>query len=176
VEIACQELGVREDDPRGLTVTGGLVYFGGPGNSYVVMSICEMMQQLRARRGAFGLVTANGNWVTKHSYGVYSTTPFQGSWKRESPAMLQAKLDQLPLAPLTQTPDGAATIETYTVMHDKNGPAQGIVLGRLVATGQRFIANTPNDAATLNALQDRDSLGRPGMVVSRDGQNTFTPA
>lgn len=175
VEIACQELGIREDDPRGLTVTGGLVYFGGPGNSYVVMSICEMLKRLRAQPGAFGLVTANGNWVTKHSYGIYSTAPYQGSWKRESPATLQAELDRMPLAPFTQSPSGAATVETYTVMHDRNGPAQGIVLGRLDATGERFLANTPADVATLSGLQDRDSLGRPGTVVSMDGQNVFTP-
>ena len=30
VEIACQEIGLATDDPRGLTVTGGLPYFGGP--------------------------------------------------------------------------------------------------------------------------------------------------
>lgn len=174
VEIACQELGIAEDDPRDLTVTGGLVYFGGPGNSYVVMSICEMMNRLRGAPGAFGLVTANGNWVTKHSYGIYSTTPFEGRWERQSPAVLQAELDAMPLAPFTETPSGAATIETYTVMHDKSGPAQGIVLGRLASTGQRFVANTPADAATLNDLQGRDSLGRPGRVESREGRNLFT--
>jgi acetyl-CoA C-acetyltransferase len=176
VEIACQELGIREDDPRKLTVTGGLVYFGGPGNSYVVMSIVEMLKQLRAKPGKFGLVTANGNWVTKHSYGIYSTTPFQGAWRRESPAKVQAELDRMPLAPFTQTPaPGAATVETYTVMHDKTGPVQGIVLGRSTATGERFLANTPADAATLAGLQDRDSIGRPGTVTTRDGHNTFTP-
>lgn len=176
VEIACQELGIAEDDPRGLTVTGGLVYFGGPGNSYVVMSLCEMMNRLRGAPGAFGLVTANGNWVTKHSYGIYSTTPFEGKWERESPGVLQARLDALPMAPFTETPSGAATIETYTVMHDRSGPAQGIVLGRLASTGERFVANTPSDAATLNDLQGRDSLGRFGQVQSRDGHNLFTLA
>jgi acetyl-CoA C-acetyltransferase len=175
VEIACQELGLRENDPRGLTVTGGLVYFGGPGNSYVVLSICEMMRRLRADPGKFGLVTANGNWVTKHSYGIYSTQPKRGTWERQAPEVLQAELDALPLAPLTETPSGAARIETYTVMHDRNGPAQGIVLGRLQSDGRRFIANTPADAATLNGLQDRDSLGRSGMVSSRDGKNLFIP-
>lgn len=173
VEIACQELGLSENDPRGLTVTGGLVYFGGPGNSYVVMSICEMMQRLRGARGAFGLVTANGNWVTKHSYGIYSTTPFEGKWEREAPAVLQAKLDALPTAPFTEIPEGAATVETYTVMHDKNGPAQGIVLGRLAMTGERFIANTASDAATLGELQACDALGRHGRVQSSDGRNLF---
>jgi acetyl-CoA C-acetyltransferase len=29
VEIGCQEIGLAEDDPRGLTVTGGLAFFGG---------------------------------------------------------------------------------------------------------------------------------------------------
>src|SRR5437588_360756 len=77
VEIACQEIGLAEDDPRGLTVTGGLPYFGGPGNNYVTHSICHMLRALRARPGAFGLITANGNYVTKHSFGIYSTLPTQ---------------------------------------------------------------------------------------------------
>ena len=176
VEIACQELGVSEDDPRGLTVTGGLVYFGGPGNSYVVLSICEMIRRLRAKARSFGLVTANGNWVTKHSYGIYSTTPFEGPWQRENPSVLQAELDRLPLAPFTELPQGNATIETFTVMHDKSGPSFGVVLGRLVDTGQRFVANTPRDTASLLALQEQESLGRPGTVEQRDGLNVFSPA
>lgn len=176
IEIACEELGIAEDDPRGLTVTGGLVYFGGPGNSYVVMSITEMMRRLRAAPGEFGLVTANGNWVTKHSCGVYSTAPYAGRWRREDPARLQAQLDALPKAPFAQQAEGAATIETYTVMHDKRGPAYSVLLGRLNATGERFIANTPADAAVLQDLQAREGLGRAGLVRHRDGLNTFYPA
>jgi acetyl-CoA C-acetyltransferase len=176
VEIACKELGISENDPRGLTVTGGLVYFGGPGNSYVVLSICEMMRRLRAARGKFGLITANGNWVTKHSYGIYSTSPVKGRWERASPAALQTELDRLPTAPLSHAPSGAATIETYTVMHDRTGPSYSIVLGRLAATNERFIANTPADPALLNELQTRESLGRAGIVSQRDGLNVFVPA
>ena len=176
VEIACEELGIAEDDPRGLTVTGGLVYFGGPGNSYVVSSICEMMRRLRSSPGAFGLVTANGNWVTKHSFGVYSTAPRAGRWQRENPAKLQAQLDALPKAPFTEHANGPATIETYTVMHDKRGPAYSVLLGRLAATGERFIANTPSDPAVLHDLQQREGLGRPGVVRHAEGLNTFHPA
>ncbi|MBI3375168.1 MAG: acetyl-CoA acetyltransferase [Betaproteobacteria bacterium] len=176
VEITCEELGIAEGDARGLTVTGGLVYFGGPGNSYVVMSICEMMRRLRSAPGSFGLVTANGNWVTKHSFGVYSTTPYQGRWTRENPAVLQAQLDALPKAPLTEVANGPAAIETYTVMHDKNGPAYSVVLGRLDSTGERFISNTPADPALLQDLQERESLGRPGIVRHNAGLNSFHPA
>jgi acetyl-CoA C-acetyltransferase len=175
VQIGCQELGVAEDDPRGLTVTGGLPFFGGPGNNYVTHSIVEMLRRVRSRPGSFGLVTANGNYVTKHSFGVYSTAPVAGSWARESPSQLQSRLDALPKAPFTNTPSGAAKVETYTVMHGRKGPEFGVVVGRLVATGERFMSNTPADPATLWDLQNRDSLGRPGTVSEVDGRNVFVP-
>jgi acetyl-CoA C-acetyltransferase len=174
VEIAADRLGVAEDDPRGLTVTGGLPYFGGPGNNYVTHSICEMVRRVRGRSASFGLVTANGNYITKHSYGVYSTTPTLGRWQRQDPAQLQDSLDALPRQPFVEHADGAAIIETYTVMHDRSGPVQGIVIGRLDATGARFIANTAADAATLTRLRDEEHLGRPGFVTAgSDGRNHF---
>jgi acetyl-CoA C-acetyltransferase len=180
VQIGCHEIGLAEDDPRGLTITGGLPFFGGPGNNYVTHSISEMMRRLRARPGAFGLVTANGNYVTKHSFGIYSTAAPAGPWRREAPALLQARVDALPKAPFTEAPEGAGTIETYTVMHGQkggtSGPEFGVVFGRLDATGQRFIANLPDDPAALWDLQNCDSLGRPGQVRRCDtGRNLFIP-
>jgi tetratricopeptide (TPR) repeat protein len=73
VQIACAELGIAEDDPRGLTVTGGLPYFGGAGNNYVMHSIATMAERLAANPGQRGLITANGGYLTKHSFGVYGT-------------------------------------------------------------------------------------------------------
>jgi acetyl-CoA C-acetyltransferase len=175
VQIGCAELGLAEDDPRGLTITGGLPYFGGPGNNYVTHSISEMLRRLRARPGAFGLVTANGNYVTKHSFGVYSTAAPAGPWRRDRTALLQAQMDALPKAPFTETPRGQATIETYTVMHGKAGPEFAVVFGRLDAGSQRFIANLPDDPALLWDLQNRNSLGRPGRVTQAAGRNLFTP-
>jgi acetyl-CoA C-acetyltransferase len=176
VQIGCAEIGLAGSDPRGLTVTGGLPYFGGPGNNYVTHSIAETMRRLRARPGAFGLVTANGNYVTKHSFGVYSTTPPSGRWQRESPAVLQAQLDALPKAPFTETPHGEAHIETYTVMHGRNGPEFAVVFGRLHEGGERVIANLPDDPTGLWALQNHESIGRAGRVHRADeGRNVFVP-
>ena len=175
LEVACDEVGLAEDDPRGLTLTGGLPFFGGPGNNYVTHSIAHMVRALRDRPGRFGLVTANGNYLTKHAWAVYGSTPTAGPWQREDPAALQAELDRMPTAPFTEQPDGAARIESYTVLHGRHGPEQGIVFGRLQADGRRFIAVTPGDAATLNRLQDEEALGLPGTVRSADGLNTFTP-
>jgi acetyl-CoA C-acetyltransferase len=175
VQIACREIGLDEDDPRGLSVTGGLAYFGGPGNNYVTHSIAEMMNRVRAARGSFGLVTAIGNYVTKHSFGVYSTTPSEGRWQRESPGVLQRALDALPAAPLLEHAAGPATIETYAVMHGKSGPEYSVLLGRLSETGQRFVANTPSNIAVLNDLVRNESLGRLGVVSNADGRNLFVP-
>jgi acetyl-CoA C-acetyltransferase len=176
VEVACAEIGLAEDDPRGLTLTGGLPFFGGPGNNYVTHAIAHMMRRLRARPGTFGLVTANGNYLTKHSFGVYSTEAPAGPWRREDPAVLQAPLDARPKPSFTDAPQGDATIETYTVLHGRDGPDTGIVFGRLRATGERFLANAPDDPAALWDLQNRDSLGRPGTVGrAADGRNRFIP-
>lgn len=174
VQIGAEEIGLAEDDPRGLTVTGGLPYFGGPGNNYVTHSIAEMVHRVRARPGSFGLVTANGNYVTKHAAGLFSTTPPSKPWEREDPAILQRHLDSLPKPPFTETPVGPARIETYTVVHGRTGPELGIIMGRLDEGNLRFLAVTPDDAGTYADMQTRDQLGRKGMVSQgADGRNVF---
>ncbi|MEN3976701.1 acetyl-CoA acetyltransferase [Emcibacter sp. SYSU 3D8] len=175
VEVACDELGLAYDDPRGLTVTGGLPFFGGPGNSYSLNAIAAMLPKLRAKPGSFGLVGANGGYLSKQGTGIYSTTPTRGNWARENPGSYQGEIDSLPDMPFTETPSGNGTIETYTVAFGRTGPERGIIVGRQ-ADGVRFIANTPADAATLNGLMDVDSLGRPGTIRHADGRNTFVPA
>lgn len=173
IQIACQELGLSQGDARGLTVTGGLPYFGGPGNNYVTHSIAEMMRRVRAEPGKAGLVTANGYYLTKHSFGIYSTTPPATPWSRPDPEKLQQKLDNRPEAEFTEMPSGDATIETYTIMHGKNGAEKGVLFGRENATGKRFVANTRSDRSTLLRLQEEESLGRRGTVSQEDGRNIF---
>ena len=85
VEMAAEALGVRLDDHRGLTVTGGLPYFGGPGNDYAMHSIAAMVDVLRTDPGSKGLVTALGWYITKHSMGVYSTEPPPGGFRHARP-------------------------------------------------------------------------------------------
>ena len=96
VEVAMKEIGIADDDPRPISVTGGLPFFGGPGNNYVTHSIAEMMNVVRRQPGSFGMVTANGNYLTKHSAGLYSTEPTKGPWRREDPKKFQAELDAQP--------------------------------------------------------------------------------
>jgi acetyl-CoA C-acetyltransferase len=174
VEIACEEMGIPLDDPRGLTITGGLPYFGGPGNNYVTHSIAEMMNRVRAAPGSFGLVTANGNYVTKQSAGIYSTTPPERDFAPRDPASYQAVIDADRGPVVAEVAEGPGTIETYTVMHERKGPAYSILFGRL-GDGRRFMANTPADPALLADMTARDYLGAKGRVQHTDGVNVFVP-
>jgi len=67
------------DGSRGLTVTGGLPFFGGAGNNYSMHAIASMAERLRAQPGSFGFVGANGGFMSKYAVGIYSTTPAE--WK-----------------------------------------------------------------------------------------------
>ena len=174
VQIACKEMGIAENDPRGLTVTGGLPYFGGPGNNYVTHSIAQMMDEVRAKPGSKGLVTANGNYVTKQSAGIYSTTPATKPFKPKDPVIYQATIDNDKGPDVAEAANGRATVETYTVMHDRKGPSYAILFGRL-DDGRRFIANTPDDANLLDDMVTRDMIGQAGRVTHKDGLNTFVP-
>ena len=173
VEIGCEELGFEEDDPRGLTVTGGLPYFGGAGNNYVMHSIATMVGKVRAKCGSYGLCTANGWYITKHSAGIYSTKPVEGRWQRESPGSYQKDIDAMPHPEVTETPEGPAKVETYTVVTDRKGKRFGIVVGRL-EDGTRFLANTPDDSMTLNRMMREEMLGRPGTVSVTPANNLFS--
>lgn len=176
VEIGAEELGLSLDDPRGLTVTGGLPYAGGPGNNYVMHSVAVMMEKLRRRPGAFGLVTGNGWYLTKQSTGVYSTKPLDRPFEREDPTVLQREIDALPHPEIVERPEGPAVVETYTVAHKREGPFLGVVIGRDQA-GRRFAANLPQDPALLAAFEAQEQVGRRGTVTrsADDRLNVFTP-
>ena len=175
VEVAMKEIGLADEDPRPISVTGGLPFFGGPGNNYVTHSIAEMMNVVRRAPGSFGMVTANGNYLTKHSAGLYSTEPTKGPWRREDPKKFQAELDARPKQAVNTAPKGTGTIETYCVAFGKDAPEKGYILGRLDGSGERFVAVNPNDPALLADMLTREQLGRKVTVDQQDGRNVFRP-
>ena len=175
VEVGAEALGLALDDPRGLTVTGGLPYAGGPGNNYAMHSIAAMMGKLRVKPGLWPrdrqrLVSDKA--VDRHLLHHAA----EGAFERQDPGVLQRQIDALPHPVVTETPQGPARIETYTVVHRREGPFMGIVIGR-DADDRRFVALTPNDPATLASLEEGEQVGRTGRVaLDPDGQtNLFTP-
>lgn len=151
----CDELGLSLDDPRPLTVTGGLPFFGGAGNNYSMHAIAEMTRRLRAEPGAFGFVGANGGYFSKYSVGIYSTRP--APWRPFDSADLQAEIDAWP------SPDSApedamfGEVETYTIDYQGRAPT-GIVIGR-TREGARFTAMTEPGDAIARRMIEEDPLG-----------------
>jgi acetyl-CoA C-acetyltransferase len=166
VEIAADMIGLSQDDPRGLTLTGGLPYFGGPGNNYSMLAIAEVAARCRAAPGSIGFVFANGGYLTKHSFGVWSTTP--RPFTRTDPARYQREVDAMQGPPLVERPDGAGVIETFTVIHDRGVPAFAIVIGRLADDRRRFLAQIHDNPG---ALIDMPAVGRPISVRPTDTVN-----
>lgn len=82
VELAAEALGIGTDDRRGLTVTGGLPYFGGPGNNYTTHSIGTVTDLLRGGESdRLGLATGLGWFITKHALGIYGSAPPPGGFR-----------------------------------------------------------------------------------------------
>lgn len=173
-------LGLRADDPRRFTVTGGLPFFGGPGNGYSTHAIAETVSALRAAGGGYGLVGANGGILNKYSVGVYSPTPAP----RHAAAPAGARSPLVPArghtppatttrVPVTRHADGPARIESYTVHHDLSGPDRGIMIGSLHADGSRFLAYMSRELCELSIGEEL--VGRD-VVVRADGPRNVASA
>lgn len=154
----------HESETRPLTVTGGLPFFGGPGNNYSAHGLVSMTEWLRAHEGAYGLVLANGGWMSKEAVGIWST---------EKPA---AFTPVAAAAKPTQTIDldpapSAGAIESYTVTYGKDGPMSGIIFAR-TDQGDRFIAVAAPDAMP-RLLEEESPVGQRVRVTTENERNTF---
>jgi len=155
------------------TVTGGLSFFGGPGNNYSMHAIASMAMRLRQDPGAFGLVLANGGFLSKEAAGVYSTAASE-NWRPVSSADLQAIIDTQPaMKTLNESVD--AVVESYTVTYRRGTPNRGYVSAR--AAGGRILARArTGHRATLAAISRVDPIGQPAHVDHEGGVNYFCPS
>lgn len=173
VSVVTEALGLAPDDPRGLTATGGLPYFGGPGNNYSMHGIAEVVQRVRRSPGTLGLLTANGGMLSKMSVGIYGTAPVP--WRPSTSPRLQRDLDARADVALRRFPDGPGVIETYTVLDPDSAAPAGIVIGRL-ADGARFIAAVApgDDALTDRLLRGDDPIGTDVWVRAEPARSFVT--
>ncbi len=164
VQIAARDLGLSEDRP--LTVTGGLTFGGGPLNNYVMHSIARMAEVLRADPGSRGLVSGNGGYLTKHSFGVYSTAPPDGPFAWTNP---QDEVDALPRREAAEDYAGEVEVESYTVMHGPEGPELGTA-ACLLPDGRRTWGST-RDPDAMAAWMAEDACGTRASI---DGEGALT--
>jgi acetyl-CoA C-acetyltransferase len=169
VQVAATELGLPAEDPdRPLTVTGGLTFAGGPWNNYVTHSIGTMAERLVEKPGSRGLITANGGYLTKHSFGVYGTAPPAERYRWED---VQPAVDREPTRKALVEWDGVGTVEAWTTPFDRDGRAE-----------KAFLAvRTPDDARTLAVITEpseadatvREDVAGRKVRVHPDGTATL---
>ncbi len=164
VQVAAAELGLSVDDPgRPLTVTGGLTFAGGPWSNYVMHSIATMAELLVANPGRRGLITANGGFLTKHSFGVYSTEP-PAEFRWED---LQSAVDREPTRDGLVEWEGVGTVEAWTTPFTRDGQPEKVFLA----------VRTPDESRTLALIADpaaaemtvREDIAGAKVTVHPDG-------
>lgn len=155
------------------TVTGGLPFFGGAGNNYSTHAIATMVERLRSDRAGYGLVLANGGFLSKAAAGVYSAqAPAQ--WRRGSSAAIQQAIDDEP-APALLAETTEATVETYTVTYSRGVASRGYVVAR-TPVGRILARARSGDHATLAALAAADPVGTRIHISHANGVNTIDAA
>jgi acetyl-CoA C-acetyltransferase len=165
VQVAANELGLPlADADRPLTVTGGLTFAGGPWNNYVTHSIATMAEKLAGKERQRGLITANGGWLTKHSFGVYGSEPPEHEFRWED---VQSAVDAEPTRTAEVEWSGVGTVESWTTPFDRDGVAEKVFLA----------VRTPDDSRTLAVITDaaeadvtvREDIAGAKVAVHPDG-------
>ncbi len=167
VQLGAASLGF--DLERTLTLTGGLSFAGGPWNNYVMHAIATAMRRLRESPDERAFVWANGGYATKHAFGVYATRPPASGFAYANP---QSEIDALPRRELALGDDAAgdATIEAYTVMHDRDGTPERLIASAVRPDQRRaWIVNTDRSVAASfvsgEHVGDRVRLLRSGELA-----------
>jgi acetyl-CoA C-acetyltransferase len=156
VQVAARELGLALDDAsRPLTVTGGLTFAGGPWNNYVSHSIATMAERLAASPDAVGLITANGGYLTKHSFGLYGATPPVGEFRWQD---VQSEVDAEPSRVAEGDWTGTGTVETWTTPFTRDGAPEKAFLAVRTPSDTRALA-VLTDAADATASVEGDIAG-----------------
>jgi acetyl-CoA C-acetyltransferase len=171
VQIAAAALGIADDDPRPLTVTGGLGFAGGPVNNYPTHAIARMVELLRSDPMSYGCTTALGWYISKHATGIWSGRPPAAGYQRVDPHASQAKVDATPRREPAGLLDEQVTLEATSVSFERDGnPVLGIVTA-LTGDGRRAIANV-RDPDLLAAFTSEAHEGRPVQLTNDGTTNT----
>ena len=155
VQVAQRELGVEPD--RRFTITGGLTFAAGPLNCYCILPLTRSVQLLRDDPGRRALLTGNGGYFTKHSMLVLSGSPSPHGFRTDT---VQSGVDALPARPTPDSSPASTMLETYTVLHDRDGAPVRAILAGLDASGRRHFLDTTSPDALTELLAD-DCCGRP---------------
>lgn len=175
-KMARRVLGWPADRPA--TVFGGLTFGGGPIGNYMSHAVVSMVARLRAG-GRHGLLFANGGFATHNHAIVLGRAPIAAAtFPQDFDVQAEADAQRGPIPPIVEAYEGPATIETYTVLYQRDGSAKwGVIMARTPA-GARTLAKVPaSDAEGIAFLTDglAKPVGSAGQIrTDGDGDQIWT--
>ncbi|MHA1274204.1 MAG: hypothetical protein ACTSQS_12310 [Promethearchaeota archaeon] len=161
VQIIKNELGLSENDPRDLTITGGLPYFGGPWSNFSMHSIVSAINMIRKNPSLKIMIVANGGYNSKQSIGIYGNKPPRISFTENNNEMsIQNSILKNKLPPPVEIANGVLVVDAYTIIYDRQGqPVRGIVIGSL-KNGRRTLAFIIAKQKILQNLVKQELVGK----------------
>ncbi|MEJ7931408.1 hypothetical protein WG922_15645 [Ramlibacter sp. AN1015] len=164
---------------RPLSVTGGLTFAGGPIRNYVMHAVAAMSDALRAGESRHGLLFANGGFMTNAHAVVLSRAPNDGL-PRGFDVQAQADARRGPIPTFVDAYEGPAQIETYVVMHDREGRPERVTLVARAPDGRRLFClgrNADTELVQILTSGATEPVRQAGVVVrSGEGLNVWKTA
>jgi len=170
VTAIAEHMALPIDGSRALTLTGGLPYFGGPGNNYSLHAMAEAVAQLRPSadevKARYAMVTANGGMLSKHASVIYSTRASDIDWAKADTRVQNTTAAM----PICEAPS-AGVIVSYVLHPDATGQVGAIIIAR-TAEQEHFVASSV-DRSTLEVMTKHDTQGQSVTVTVTGNQLTF---
>jgi acetyl-CoA C-acetyltransferase len=165
VQMGMSALGLAHDDPRGVTVTGGLAYAGGPGNSYALHSLCVAVDRIRRGEAKVAMVTSLGMAASKHAVSIVGahTSSERADSRAERVTLDRSVLEGSEVVDLVS---GDGIVLTYTVEFGRDGfPVKTIYLVEL-DNGRRTVGNGMCTDEEIRVLMEEEGVGRRVSVLA----------
>lgn len=161
-QVGAKALRLSLDDARGLTLTGGMPFFGGPGNNYTSHAIVAAALRLR-QSGRLGYVAGNGGFLSKHSVGIYGSDPPPAGFRSVDTSKEQSAIAGMALSVASEA-SGEATVVAGTVVYARDGSVERAPVIAELADGTRIVAN-----AAPAALPSLAGLSLAGSRIAVSG-------
>ncbi len=167
VQMAMRAIGIEDNDARGVTLTGGLAYAGGPGNSYALHSMCVAVERIRGGEGNVALVSSLGMTATKHAISLLGGHAVRSGTQRVGTHRgVKVKLSKEALEgpEVVDCVSGEGHVVSYTIEYGRDGAPIRSMFIVLLDDGRRTVGNGSLSDDEVRALTASEGVGRRVFV------------
>lgn len=172
--FAFDALGIADDDPRPLSLTGGLPYHGGPGSNYMGHSISHAVSRIRSGRATTAMVTGVGMHMTKHVAAIYSREPGAAADGAEHADQVNVLPEESTDPSVVEHAVGPVVVRSATVAYARDGRPDRAVAICGLPDGRRCYAHS-HDPDVIDVVATDSWIEAPGHVApNEDGTHELS--